>query len=68
MVTHQISHNKDRSIQLTKIMRLRPELTDNPEEASAFLLFEYYDKILGDGHWEAIRKEPSEATKIVSVG
>ena len=25
-------------------------------------------KYLGDGHWEAMRKEPAEATKIVSVG
>ena len=47
MVTHQISHDNERSEQLSEIQERRPELPRNPEKASAFLLFEYYDKILG---------------------
>jgi hypothetical protein len=46
MATYQVSHNDERSIQLNEIMERRPELPRNPEKASAFLLFEYYDKIL----------------------
>lgn len=47
MATHQISHDNIRSEQLTEIMMRRPELPRNPEKASAFLLFEYYENILG---------------------
>jgi hypothetical protein len=47
MVTHQISHNDERSIKLNRCIELRPELPRAPEKASAYILFEAYDRILG---------------------
>ena len=46
MVTHQITHSKQRGEQLSKIQEMRPEIPRDPGEASKFLLFEYYDTIL----------------------
>ncbi len=47
MVTYQASHSDERTLQLQKIMRLRPKLNRNPEKAMKELLWEKYDSELG---------------------
>ena len=45
--TIQISHDESRGAQLQEIMQRRPEIPRDPGKAASFLLFEYYDKLLG---------------------
>lgn len=47
MATIQIPHDQIRGGQLVEIMQRRPEIPQSPDKAASFLLFEYYDKILG---------------------
>jgi hypothetical protein len=54
---------KDDIVTSKKGMLFKTNLTGKEEYYYVFKV-----KYLGDGHWEAIKKEEAEATKIVSVG
>ncbi len=55
--TVQISHDQIRGEQLAEIMQRRPEIPRDPGKAATFLLFEYYDKLLGVKATHHIKKK-----------